>query len=146
MGSWRETLGTTAQAELDALLASGIRLAKDHLSRASEFAPFAIATDADGRMLALDLDLSALGKHPESEQIVTACIRTLRSLADRMRCSAIVAGVRLSKEHTDAVEVRLEHRDGAALVVLLPYKRAKIGNLVEYGELRAFSGTADVWR
>lgn len=146
MSSWRETLGATAQAELDTLLDSGIRLARNYLAAASEFTPFAIVTDTEGRVLAVDLDYSALGKHPEVEQIVRASLARLRLLAPQIRCSAQVANTHLPKERTDAIEVRLEHRDGAALVVVLPYKRARIGNVVEYGEFRAFPGSPEVWR
>jgi len=146
MSSWSETLGATAQAELDALLESGVRLAKGHLAAASEFTPFAIVTDTEGRVLAVDLDFSALGKHPEVEQVVRASLARLRLLAPQIRCSAQVANTHLPKEHTDAVELRLEHADGVAIVVLLPYKRAKFGNVVDYGQLRAFPSTPEVWR
>lgn len=146
MSSWRELLGATAQAELDALLESAVRVAKGHLAAASEFTPFAIVTDTEGRVLAVDLDFSALGKHPEVDQVVMASLARLRLLAPQIRCSARVANTHLPKEHTDAVEVRLEHRDGAALLVLLPYKRAKFGSVVDYGQLRAFSSAAEVWR
>jgi hypothetical protein len=69
----------------------------------------------------------------------------LRQLARQSRCTAITVNTRLSKEKIDAVEIRLEHRDGAALVVLLPYKRAKFGSNVEYSPLRAFAGSHEVW-
>jgi hypothetical protein len=56
-----------------------------------------------------------------------------------------VFSTRLSKERTDAVEVRLEHRDGTAAVILMPYKKATFGGRTEYGQLRAFSSRREVW-
>lgn len=146
MHSWRDGQSPAAQADLDRLLDSGLRLAQGHLAEASEFSPFPLIVDVDGRLLAVDLDLSALGKHPDALAIAEAAAGQLRHLGASARCTALVENTRLSKERTDAIEIRLEHREGAALVVLLPYKRAKFGNRTEYGELRAFPGKREVWR
>ena len=145
MQSWRDALDAAAQADLDRLLDSAIQIAKQNLAGASEFEPFALITAIDDRLLAVDLDTSELGKHPDSATLMAATMAQLKHLAKSARCTALAANTRLSREKTDAVEVRLEHREGAALLVLLPYRRPKFGGTVEYGELRVFTGERKVW-
>lgn len=145
MGSWGDGVSDFAQHELDRLLDSALQLAQTELAKAHEFDPFAIFTHDDGRMLQIALEQGGLGKHPDSEAVADAALAQLRNLRRQARCTALTVNTRLSKEKTDAVEIRLEHREGAALVVLLPYKRAKFGSNVEYGQLRAFSGSREVW-
>ena len=134
-----------AQAEMDRLLDSALRVAQSNLAQAAEFEPFAIVLDPGGRVLEVGLDVSGLGKHPESDALISNATRHLRQAKDAAHCTALVINTRLSKERTDAVEIRLEHKERAALVVLLRYKRASFGNKVEYGDLSAFSGAHEVW-
>jgi hypothetical protein len=145
MHSWRDGLSDGAQADLDRVLDTSLGLARRKLTESSEFDPFALVTDAEGRLLAVDLDTSALGKHPDSLAIARATTAQLKTLTVSARCTALTLNTRLSQERTDAVEVRLDHREGASLIVLLPYKRPKFGGRLEFGELRAFPGPRDVW-
>jgi hypothetical protein len=145
MQSWRDALSAPAQADVDRLLDSAIRLAQQSLAQASEFDPFALVAAVDGRLLAVDLDVSGLGKHPDSVAIMAATAAQLKTLASSARCTALAGNTRLSQEKTDAIEVRIEHREGVALLVLLPYKRPKFGGRIEYGEPRAFPGKREIW-
>lgn len=145
MHSWRDTLSAASQADVDRLLDTGIRLAQQHLVAASEFDPFAIIIATDDRVLAVDLDTGELGKHPEVEAISRAARAQLRHLAPSARCTVLVANTRLNRERTDAIEVRLEHRDGVAILVLLPYKRPRFGGTTQYGEATAYAGVREVW-
>lgn len=145
MSSGGHTEGDSGQHDLDRLLDSALALAKQRLAEASDFEPFAIVSDASSRVLAVDWDTSPLGIHPEPEQLVLAAIKALRNFRDQARCTALVVNTHLSKEKTDALEVRLEHEFGRSIVVFLPYKRAKFGNRVEYGELKAYSAKPNVW-
>ena len=145
MGSWRDGVSAPAQAELDRLLDTALALAQAQLAQAHEFDPFAIIVHDDGRLLELSLDLTALGKHPETEQIRGAALAQLRNLSGQCRATALTSNTHVRKERTDAIEIALEHVEGAALTVLLPYKRAKFGSVVDYGQLRAFAGSHEVW-
>ena len=145
MGSWRDALSAPAQADIDRLLDTAIRLTQHHLVEASEFDPFAVVVDSEGRLLAVDLDKSGLGKHPDSVTIMSATAAQLRHIASTTRCTALAGNTRLSQEKTDAIEVRIEHREGVALLVLLPYKRPKFGGRIEYGELKAFPSRREVF-
>jgi hypothetical protein len=145
MPSPRVVLSASAQSDVDRTLDAAIRVARNHLAESSEFDPFALVTDADGRLLAADVDLSSLGRHPESDLIADATTAQLRSIAGTIRCAALTVNTRLSELRTDAVEVRIEHRDGAALLVFLPYKRPRFGGAVEYGDLRAYPAAPTIW-
>lgn len=145
MTSWRDGLSPAAQADLDRLLDSALGIARANLAKASEFEPFALVADGDGRLLGTDWDTSALGKHPEVEDVLTAALVQLRHIGRTSRATALVVNTQLAKDRSDAVEVRLEHREGVAVVVLLPYKRARFGPAIEFGELSAFAGTPEIF-
>jgi hypothetical protein len=146
MASWTDGVSAAAQTQLDRLLASAIPLAQSHLAHAHEFDPFAIFLREDDRVLEISLDLAGLGRHPETVQVRDAALAQLVRLRDQARCTAITSNTHLRKERTDAIEIALEHAEGAAVTVLLPYKRAKFGSAVDYGTLRAFAGIHEVWR
>lgn len=134
------------QADLDRVLDASMAIAQRALASSSEFDPFAVIIDGSGRLLAVDLDTSALGKHPDAAAIEEATVAQLRGLADTARCTGLTVNTRLSRERTDAIEVRLEHRDGGCLLVLLPYKRQRFGGVIDYGALATFAGVPEVWR
>jgi hypothetical protein len=43
------------------------------------------------------------------------------------------------------VRVTLEHAEGIALTVLLPYKTRRFGRSVDYGDLQAGAAAAFIW-
>jgi len=140
-----DALSDAARSDLDALLAAALRIAQGHLQQAAEFDPFVLVLSTDGRLLAADIDRSQMEGHPESAELVEAATSQLASLAASVRATALTLNARLAKERSDAIEVRLEHRDGASLVVLLPYRRPKFGGRAEYGDARTFRGQHEVW-
>jgi len=145
MNPWRDNLSSADQADMDRLLDTALGIARSALAGSSEFDPFAILIDLAGKTLQMELDLAGLGKHPETEQILSATQSQLRALSDTSRCTALIVNTRLAKERTDAIEVRLEHKANAALLVLLPYKRPKFGGVIEYGALTAFAAQPNVF-
>jgi hypothetical protein len=44
------------------------------------------------------------------------------------------------------VRVELEHRDGHAICVLLPYGKQRLRRGIDYGDLRATPGPHRIWR
>lgn len=135
----------STQPELDRLLDSALALARQRLAAASDFEPFAIFADSNSRVMAMDWDTAPLGKHPEIQQILGAAVVALRHVRDDARCTALIVNTHLSKEKTDALEVRLEHCQGTSVVVFLPYKRAKFGNHVDFGDMKVYNGKQTVW-
>ena len=146
MTSWRDGLSQDALDDLDRLLDSALSLAKANLDSSRKvFDPFAIVVDTQGRLLGTEWDTSAFGRHPDVEQLLSAALVQLRELGSTVRATALVIDAELAEDHSSAVEVRLEHREGVARVVLLRYKRATFGPALEFGELSAFPGTPEVW-
>lgn len=139
-------LSQAAQADLDRLLKAGLDAAERHLTRVSDFMPFVHTLGADGRMLAAGFDLTELGKHPEPEAVIEAVTARLRPGRTGLRATSVIVNTRLQSPRTDAVEVRLEHAEGASMIVLTHYKRAKFGGNVEFGETRAFTKPVEIWR
>ena len=140
-----DAVDDAARADLDTLLAASLRLAQEKLAEASEFEPFALVIDLEGRLLAVDLDTSALGNHPETDELVDAIEAQLVHLAASTRCISLTLLARIAQPRSDAIEVRLEHHEGGAVLALQPYKRPRFGGRIEYGEIRAFPGQRAVW-
>jgi hypothetical protein len=57
--------------------------------------------------------------------------------------AALVADVRTSD--SDAIRVQVEHQEGQAIGVLLPYKKKRFGRGVEYGQMQATGAERQVW-
>jgi hypothetical protein len=142
MTSWRETTSQQAQEELDALLELTLPFAQQQLAEHGEFFPFAAAVGADGapRLIAAD---PGLGERPTSTDVLDQLVGGLREQAGDIRAAALVADVRVGE--SDAARVELEHRDGQAICVLLPYKRRRLRRGVDYGELGAAPGQPRIW-
>jgi hypothetical protein len=104
--------------------------------------PFAAAVDVDGEPRLISADPS-LGERPASIDVLDQLVGGLREQAGDLRAAALVADVRAGE--SDAVRVELEHRDGQAICVLLPYKRKRLRRGVDYGELAAAPGRQHIW-
>ncbi len=133
------------QAQLDRILDLALTQAQARLRQAHEFDPFALILNADERVMQVAYDREGR-KGADVEVIVASLGAQLRGVAGDAHATAVVINSHLSREKTDAVEIRLEHKLGTALLVLLRYKRAKFGPNIEFGEFSAFPGTAQVWK
>ncbi|MGL4339564.1 MAG: hypothetical protein ACRCSP_03945 [Rhodoglobus sp.] len=134
-----------ARVDLERLLESAVHSAKRCLTEASEFDPFALVIDHDGRLLAAEINLTKVTKHPDYDELAEATATQLRAIAPTVRSSALTVNTRLSERKTDAVEVRLEHQEGVALLVFLPYKRPMFGGNIAYGDLISYPGSCEIW-
>lgn len=140
--SWRDSASQQAQDDLDGLLNAALPFAQQMLDERGEFFPYAVGLDAsnDVRMIATEPDL---GEAPPSEEVLALLIAGLRTERDRLRAVGIVVDVRLS--NSDAIRVELEHSEGPAMAVLLPYTKKRFRRGVEYGELSAGAAAPAVW-
>jgi hypothetical protein len=143
MTSWRDTATPQAQDDLDRLLELTLPFAQQQLTQHGEFFPFAAAVDADGAPTLVSADPAAVGDRPASTEVLDHLLSGLRDRADDLRAVAVVADVRL--ESSDAVRVELEHRDGQAVRVLLPYRKKRLRRGVDYGQLAAVPGQPHIW-
>lgn len=136
--------GVDAQTDVDRLISTALQLGRTRLAEAagsirsrSCSTPMA---DCSRRT-----STRARSASIETEDVIAATITQLRLARASARATAIVINTRLSKERTDAIEVRLEHSTGMSLVVLLRYKRATFGGRTEYDAPAVYSATPAIW-
>ena len=72
------------------------------------------------------------------------CMKALGATCGTRRAFAFVADVRANA--SDAVRIELEHQEGAAIVVLVPYSRNRLDREVTFGQISGTAGQSKVWR
>jgi hypothetical protein len=142
MTSWRDAATQQSQDDLDGLLNLTLPFAQQMLAEHGEMYPFGAAVTADGetRLLADD---PGVGEHPAGAEVRVSLFDGLRRTRAELRAIAVCSDVRLPD--SDAIRVELEHRDGQAMAVFLPYKKKRFGRSVEYHDLRAGTADKQVW-
>lgn len=143
MASWRDTASPQAQDDLDGLLGPAIGFAQEQLTQRGEFYPYALVMNAAGEheMVAADIDAD----RPASADVITALIETLSARRDQMRAVAVVADTHVPELGGDAIRVTLEHREGAAMAVLLSYTRKRFRGGIDYGQLQGTAAGTVIW-
>jgi hypothetical protein len=142
MTSWRDSASDLAQADLDGLLNALIPLAQQELEKLGEFFPFGAMVTADGETRLLGAD-AMQGERPDSASIRSMLLAEAQNKRDELRAVGICSDVRGTD--SDAIRVDLEHSEGAAMAVLLPYGRKRFGRGIEYSALQAGVATNQVW-
>lgn len=134
--------------DAEALLNVALGFAEEQLAKYKEFYPFGVAMDPDGQiaMVATDFGSDA----PNSQEVIDQLKEAFRSGASSgsYRATALVADVRITDPATnkksDAVAVRIDHRDDYSIVVHMPYtfKWWKLAT----GELIFEQGSDEIFR
>jgi hypothetical protein len=126
--------------DLDDLLNATLPFAQKMLVERGEFYPFGATMKADGK---IDLTAGYTGvEFPESQELIDLLLGGYRAQAAKkeLMATALCFDVRTippgETEKSDAICVRLEHLDGEAVDVLMPYQKDRDGNLT-WGELFA---------
>lgn len=145
MTSWRDSASPQAQDDLDGLLGVAIEFAQQQLDTRGEFFPYAAAVGTDGQAEMIAARPDPHDEHPASADVIDACIAALTNKRGQIRAGAVVADVRLSDQGSDAIRVDLEHAEGHALTVLLPYTKKKLRRGIDYGQIRAQAGHRRIW-
>ena len=151
MTSWRDTASAQAQADYDTLLDAVLGFAQQLLTTSGEFYPFAAAIRTDGKAEMVAARPNPDDEHPRSDDVIAATIARLINQRDHIRACAIVADVRLTDvadvrlTERDAIRVDLEHAEGHALTILLPYAKKRLGRKIRFGQLRAQAGERRLW-
>lgn len=143
MSSWRASASPQAQQDLDQLLGAVLGFAQQQLSDRGEFYPYAAAIDDTGQAEMIAARPDSIDDYPIAADVIRSCRAALVSQRDYIRAGAIIAAVRLA-EGGDAVQVALEHAEGQALTVLLPYTKNR-RKKVEYGQIEALVGKRQIW-
>jgi hypothetical protein len=146
MTSWRDTASPQAQRDLDQLLNAALGFAQQQLASRGEFYPYAVAIRFDGRAEMVPARPQPTDEHPAAPDVIAACAEELRSRQTQLRAGAIVSDVRLPDLNgSDAIDVTLEHAEGHALRVQLPYTRRPSGKDIDFGQLRAAPAGRHIW-
>lgn len=146
MSSWRDIASEQAQEDLDGLVGATINFARQQLATHGEFFPFAVAVSVTaGTIEMIEARPDPNDERPTSTDVLKACVDSLRSKRGDIRACATVSDVRLREPHRgDAIQVDLEHLDGHALTVILPYVKKRRRD-VDYGLIQAHAGPHRVW-
>lgn len=133
--------------EIQELLNFLLPHAEQMLNEHGQFYPYAAALDSDGEMAvvtpAVDED------NPDVGEVLLALHQGLREKAAHgsIRASGITTDVTLtdpdSGETTDAVQVELDHAEGDAVDVFVPYETQP--GRIKFGELVAAHGREPVF-
>jgi len=145
MTSWREALSDGARADVDRLVDAGLAVAKSRLQTLALFPPVPVFAREDGAIMQVAHDSTALGRRAKAEAIAEDAVQQLRKVKDSARGVALVTSTHLAKERSDAIEVWVEHTEGVAVSILLPYQRPTLGGVITFGQLRAFAASKRVW-
>lgn len=144
MASWRDLASPQAQHDLDSLLDPALGFAQQQLDKHGEFFPYAVVVRTGGQIEMVAARADSANDGPRSADVIVACRTTLAERRDHLRAAAVVADVRLP-DGRDAIRVELEHTEGPALTVALPYAKKRFGRGIDYEPLRVGPGTRHVW-
>ena len=141
MTSWRDDTPQAVQDDLDDLAAVALDAARHLLDKNGEFFPFGVTLSDAGeqRLVAGD---PALGEHPGSQAVLETLYAGVLGERDDLRAAAFVADV--LADGSDAISVRVEHRDGGPAIQILQ-QFAKAGSGIEYGATSASGGDRRIW-
>jgi len=142
MPSWRDSASQQAQDDLDALLDLSLPFAQQMLDKRGEFLPYGAEVSREGETH-LVAGVAERDAPPLSAEVIAVLVARFTHDRDSLRAIAVVADVRTAG--SDAVRVELEHREGHAIVILLPYRKKRLGRGIEYAPLTASPGSAQIW-
>jgi hypothetical protein len=124
-------------------LNAALPFAQQMLAKQGEFFPYGVAMSRDGQ-IAMIAGYTGTEKPPSTE-VLAVLYEGLRTKAEENRAAAVVSDVRLRGEGTDAIQVEVEHREGIALKVFLPYRKKRLGGGLATGEMRGEAGERRIW-
>jgi hypothetical protein len=138
---------TEPTEEIQELLNFLLPFAERMLAEHGEFYPYAAAMASDGEVSAVAA--GAAEEQPDVGELLVELHAVLRAQAAEgsIRASGIAADVSLTDPDTgvttDAVQVELDHAEGEAVDIYVPYERA--GEDVRFGELVSAQGREPVF-
>ncbi|MGD1011155.1 MAG: hypothetical protein ABR925_01285 [Acidimicrobiales bacterium] len=142
MASWRESASPQAQDDLGLLLSSVIPFAMHMLVCQGELFPFGASVRLNGESRLIGGDPGS-DERPWHTDVVEHLVEVFRSTRNDLRATAIVSA--LDSSDANALRVDLEHSEGLAMQVVLPYVRKRRGLGLEYRPPEASIGRRVVW-
>jgi hypothetical protein len=150
MSSWRAETSRQTQDEMDELLDVSVRAAQHQLEATGEFYPFAVALPAAGDSHLVTPEVRTGPREiADVTEVHDLCWEALRAEGATLRAGSVVTNV--GGPDGDAIAVALEHLEGRAIEVMLPYavqrktRGKKPAQKILYGDLQAAEGRRRVW-
>jgi hypothetical protein len=123
---------------LDKAWLAAVTFAEQMLERQGAFYPYAVKLTEAG-----ETEMATVPAG--SEDALQTLLDGLAAQRATLRVGAVVAAVHLESIQSDAVRVDIEHRDGVALTLVLPYTRKKLRKKVEWGETQSMVVEPRIW-
>jgi hypothetical protein len=133
-----------AQHDLDELLNAALGFAQQRLAMRGGFSPYAAAIGAEGEVEMIAVRPDPATERPHPADVSAACFAALTEKRRAIRAGAVATDVQMVGDD-EAIRVDLEHAEGIALVVLLPYTKGRPGQDIDYGQIRAQAGQQQIW-
>ncbi len=138
--------------ELEQLLNAIIPFAQRMLSRHGEFYPFAAAVSRDGRLKFIGefVGDAPVRENPLAAELIGYLREQLIDGASKgeFRATGLCSGAQVDvsgqNEKSDAVRISVEHLDGRAMNVFLPYRLDSAGEVL-YGDVFATAAEAVIF-
>lgn len=137
--SWRESYPQSVQDDMDAVLDPSLDLATQLLEKYGFIRPYAWCVLADGTLTMVGVSED----FPDTLSSLGFLWTSLKVNKDTYRTTAVTAD--MTVDGADAVGVQIEHRDGPAIKVFLPYQKSRFRGKYTYGELFAAPDERHIW-
>lgn len=145
MTNWRDDASEQVQDDFDRLAEVTVAAAREFLDRSGSFIPFPMAVKADGELALIGLEQPVPPSPPDPQEVIAGIVGLFRDRRDSIRALAIGADVEVPAEALDAIEVRLEHRDGTCITILVPYQIDPLDDSYLFEEPRERSSAPQIW-
>jgi hypothetical protein len=145
MSDWRDDASEEVQDDFDRLAEVTLAAARSFLDLEGAFIPFPMAIKTDGVLAPIGQDQPVTPTAPDVAEVMDGLVGLFRERRGSIRALAIGADVLIPGEMMDAIEVRLEHRDGLAITILVPYTIDSLDDTYLYDEPRIVNGDRIIW-
>ena len=131
-----------AQDDFDELLNATLPLAKQHIKKYGEFHPFGAVVSRDGKIGLIAVG-AADGDRMDTFGVLELLYTGARNEADQNRAAVFLTDVRIPAG--DAVRFEVEHLEGRALDIVIPYRRSRLSKSVRFGDMSVSRGEPRIW-
>jgi hypothetical protein len=145
MSNWRDTASEEVQDDFDRLAEVTLAAARSFLDLEGSFIPFPMAIKTDGVLAPIGSEQPVTPTPPDIGEVMDGLVGLFRERRGSIRALAIGADVLIPGEMMDAIEVRLEHREGIAIRILVPYTIDSLDDTYLYDEPRIQDGDRIIW-
>jgi hypothetical protein len=145
MSNWRDAASDEVQDDFDRLAEVTIAAARNFLDEKGDFIPFPMVIKSDGELALIGLDQPVTPSPPDPTDVIAGIVGLFRDRKNSIRALAVGADVEIQAEAQDAIEVRLEHREGASIIILVPYQIDPLDDSYLYDEPRERDALPRIW-